>query len=192
MIQETYYGVMENYLPYHFLDDIIKRAFQEKELVGKVGISDRDKKLRDSRIVWLEDKWIFEYVTNLFSQINKNLGWNFSLIGPEPAQFTIYREGHFYGWHQDIRHSIDTDMTRKISMVIPLSDSSDYEGGDLEFYDSLIKPSKTKKNAIVTDERFRQKGNVIVFPSYVFHQVTKVTKGERLSLVIWCQGESWK
>ena len=31
-------------------------------------------------------------------------------------------------------------------------------------------------------------GTLIVFPSYLHHRVTPVTKGTRYSLVIWCLG----
>ena len=32
-------------------------------------------------------------------------------------------------------------------------------------------------------------GSIIVFPSYMYHQVTPVTKGNRYSLVLWALGE---
>ena len=38
----------------------------------------------------------------------------------------------------------------------------------------------------------RDQGYVAVFPSYVLHEVTPVTKGTRYSLVSWVTGKSFK
>ena len=38
----------------------------------------------------------------------------------------------------------------------------------------------------------KQIGDLVVFPSYVLHEVTPVTKGERNSLVCWVTGPSFK
>ena len=45
---------------------------------------------------------------------------------------------------------------------------------------------------IIKLEKLRIKGSAIIFPSYIYHQVTPVTKGERLSIVIWFNGEKWR
>ena len=62
-------------------------------------------------------------------------------------------------------------------MVLQLSDSKDYEGGDL-----MLMHSNTP-NIIE-----KKKGYLVAFPSYVLHEVTPVTKGERYSLVAWIHG----
>ena len=36
------------------------------------------------------------------------------------------------------------------------------------------------------------KGSIIVFPSFVWHRVTPVTKGERYSLIMWNLGQPWR
>ena len=38
----------------------------------------------------------------------------------------------------------------------------------------------------------RPQGSIIVFPSYVYHQVTPVTSGTRYSLVLWSLGQPFK
>ena len=50
--------------------------------------------------------------------------------------------------------------------------NNDYEGGKLIFYDKEYK---------------LKKGEIIVFPSNFLypHKVTKITKGERYSFVVW-------
>jgi len=34
----------------------------------------------------------------------------------------------------------------------------------------------------------KEKGTIICFPSYIIHRVSKVTKGQRRSLVLWIHG----
>ncbi len=70
---------------------------------------------------------------------------------------------------------------RKLSMVLQLSDPSEYEGGDLELF--------TSANPIITK---KQKGIIHAFPSYVMHRVTPVTKGVRKTLVVWIAGPRFK
>ena len=41
-------------------------------------------------------------------------------------------------------------------------------------------------------EEIRQKGSVIIFPSFVWHRVVPVTKGTRYSLVCWSAGNLFK
>ena len=47
------------------------------------------------------------------------------------------------------------------------------------------------KNNILTAKEAKNKGSVIVFPSFNWHQVSPVTKGTRYSLVIWCCGKPY-
>ena len=79
-------------------------------------------------------------------------------------------QGH-YGEHSDQSRSqiYDTKMT----ILVNLSEG-EYEGGDL-----IV-------NKAVTD--FRTPGSVIVFKSYLPHEVTPVTKGERISLTYFIKG----
>jgi PKHD-type hydroxylase len=38
----------------------------------------------------------------------------------------------------------------------------------------------------------KKQGTVIVFPSYVLHEVTPITQGTRHSLVAWLAGDPFK
>jgi PKHD-type hydroxylase len=70
-----------------------------------------------------------------------------------------------------------------MSIVIQLTDPSEYEGGDFEI-DSQY-PQLPK-------EEIREKGSVLVFPSFIPHRVTPVTKGVRRSLVSWIEGPKFR
>jgi len=80
-------------------------------------------------------------------------------------------------WHTDFA---GTRPFRKLSVSIQLSDPEDYEGGDLE----LLYGTEPQKLD-------RSRGALIVFPSFMLHRVTPVTRGARWSLVAWLLGKRW-
>ena len=71
-------------------------------------------------------------------------------------------------------------------MSVSLSDPKNYKGGDLEFDFRNVETGK--KPNIRKCKELLPKGSIVVFPSYVWHRVTPVTKGTRYSLVIWNLG----
>jgi PKHD-type hydroxylase len=100
----------------------------------------------------------------------------------ENFQYTVYNgeaeePGH-YTWHQDWNNS---GTPRKLSLVVQLSDPSEYEGGDLQIM-SGAEPTTVDKGL----------GKVVLFPSFMLHRVTPVTKGIRRSLVVWVTGPAFK
>jgi PKHD-type hydroxylase len=194
LILSPTFVLSENFIPNHVCDDIVKRGLSLQEHDGVLQGDKEDKQIRNSRVVWLDDTWIYDWISPHIEIMNKQIGWNVDFSTPEEIQFTKYKEGQFYGWHQDHTPKVNEEniTQRKVSVVVPLSDSSDYDGGDLEFYDSVINPDISNDKKILKDERTRQRGTIIVFPSFAYHRVTKVTRGERLSIVIWYKGELWK
>lgn len=140
------------------------------------------KEIRSSRIKWIPQSaewfWLYEKLGNYAVHANDAL-WNFNLYSmPEQIQYTEYlaSEGGHYGWHQDI--GPDILSLRKVSITVQLSEDEEYEGGELEFNGGLMAP----KGA----------GTVVIFPSYLMHRVSKVTKGTRKSFVLWLGGEHYK
>jgi PKHD-type hydroxylase len=154
------------------------------------------KKVRNSKIVFMNDPWLYNEITPFVQIANQSAGWNFNVDWNESFQFTSYKKGGHYDWHQDSwieayqnKDPNFNNKIRKLSVIISLSDPKDYEGGELLF--SFHNPnSKTKKHHKV--EQIRQKGSVVVFPSHLWHKVTPVTKGKRYSLVMWVLGPEWK
>jgi PKHD-type hydroxylase len=119
-----------------------------------------------------------EYITTSNSQL-----WNFNIsFSDDQIQYTEYSSNNKgkYDWHIDGFGG----TSRKLSLVIQLSDPSEYEGGDLQIRDYY------NEGQIITIPK--QIGLVIVFPSYLWHRVTPVTKGIRKSLVWWVGGEPFK
>ena len=74
---------------------------------------------------------------------------------------------------------------RKLSVTINLSDEKDYDGGELTF--DIGEHHEVGKK-IITNKDFKKQGTMVVFPSYMHHAVSPVTRGVRYSLVQWFLG----
>jgi PKHD-type hydroxylase len=112
---------------------------------------------------------------------NQSAGWGYEVNRQESIQIGRYRsenEGH-YDWHIDSDSPVD-GVQRKLSISILLSDPSEFEGGELQF-------KGIEDNNILTKQ-----GTIVVFPSFVEHRVTPVTKGVRYSAVTWASGPSFR
>lgn len=147
-----------------------------------------DKSVRSSSIKWIPQSqqwaWLYDKMMTMVVEANNTL-WHFDLHSVlDSIQYTEYydREGGHYGWHQDIGPGHLS--TRKISITVQLSDDSEYEGGDLEYW---------RGGDITNVEKApRGKGVVFIFPSFMMHRVTPVTKGTRRSFVLWVGGSHYK
>lgn len=143
--------------------------------------------IRDSRIAWIPQTdhtiWIYDRLSWIVRQLNGEF-YKFDIHGfSEDFQYSIYDEeyqGH-YTWHRDNGKLVPGTPPRKLSLVLQLSDPSDYEGGELEIF-TAPEPEAVNK----------EKGIISVFPSYTLHRVTPVTKGTRKTLVVWICGPAFK
>jgi PKHD-type hydroxylase len=143
------------------------------------------KDVRDSKISWLFSvdgiDWVFRRVTDITLNLNERF-FKFDLFGlNEGFQFTNYEApSGKYGKHVDRATNMSV---RKLSISIQLTDPKEYEGGELKLYDG------DDEEAITMD---KAQGTLIIFPSFVLHEVMPVTKGERNSLVTWVTGKQFK
>jgi len=139
--------------------------------------------VRKSEVAFVDDQWVYDLIWPFMTDANENAGWKYNIVAAESCQIARYTKGGFYTWHKDGigAHNGAFNLpdnkflhgnTRKLSMSILLND--DYEGGDLQFRSSS--PMQGGEGAI------------IVFPSFIEHQVTPVTRGIRYSLVTWFVG----
>ena len=100
---------------------------------------------------------------------------------------TKYTPGQHYDWHIDMGEETGT-LSRKLSMIVSLTDSSEYTGGDVEFQSFRSAPEGDRKIPPITNNSFKGKGTIIIFPSHIWHRVKPITKGIRYSLVGWWSG----
>ncbi len=143
------------------------------------------------------EKSLVDLLYSHFHEANRNI-YNFDIQFINDIQFTTYeapdldstdemkRKPGRYLMHQDVETTssehIPRPYNRKLSMSIQLSDPDDYEGGDFQFEDGLNPLPKES----------REKGSILIFPSFYMHEVTPVTKGTRHCLVTWIEGPRWR
>ena len=180
--------------PYH-----IANAFTQEELewignlhqlypyqdasIGGDKTSQLDESIRKSRIKWIhhDDRswWVYDKLVKHIEEANKTWGFAINSI-IDSIQYTEYYEGGgHYDWHMDVGNYPMNN--RKISVTIQLSSPDDYEGGDLEFWVGRT-PDKAPREHLLA----------ILFPSYLMHRVTPITKGVRKSLVVWVGGDTFR
>lgn len=162
-------------------------ALWKSEQQQRAGVSGGDEiyveELRKSAVIPImpetEHRWIFDRISALALQVNFER-YAFDVLGiHEPLQLAEYSEGDFFQWHMDFGPGASS--CRKLSLTVQLSDPDTYEGGDLQF--------------MINDKQVdapRDRGAVIVFPSFVLHRVTPVTSGRRRSIVGWISGVPYR
>jgi len=97
-----------------------------------------------------------------------------------PPVFNRYRDGGHYGTHTDaaLMRLPERNLTLRsdLSATLFLSDPDEYDGGEL-----------------VVEEQFGAQavklaaGDMVLYPSSSLHQVTPVTRGERVCAILWLQ-----
>ena len=131
----------------------------------------------------LETIFIFQKINNAIEMLN-NIYYGFNVYGYNLFQYTEYEKGGKYEFHTDTIFTKDKptySSTRKLSITICLNQQGiDYEGGNFEINDGTIQKVETPK------------GRLILFPSFMLHRITPITKGKRKSIVVWVEGPKFK
>tara|TARA_Y100000004_G_scaffold77892_1_gene87651 strand:+ start:1704 stop:2324 length:621 start_codon:yes stop_codon:yes gene_type:complete len=176
-------------------------AMGDSRLMGDALNKDK----RNSQNAWVPSHhWVGGFLWHYIMRANReNFLYDLRCIDGESIQYTRYREGQFYGWHNDaglagqykpvtVGNRIEglgqdflnenVEMVRKLSFVVQLSDPDDYEGGNLQLLDEMGKVYIAP----------RKRGTVILFDSRTQHRVQRVKSGVRKSLVGWTVGPRWK
>lgn len=158
---------------------------EHQATVGGNPDSEQLNRIRRSQVSWLsktpDTAWVFEKLAHVVSSLNSQF-FRFDLTGfGEALQLTNYDQSDhgMYGWHQDYGGNVSA--SRKLSIVLQLTDPSQYEGGNLQIMTSADPITVQKK-----------RGFIAAFPSYQLHQVTPVTQGSRQSLVAWISGPAFR
>jgi predicted 2-oxoglutarate/Fe(II)-dependent dioxygenase YbiX len=115
-------------------------------------------------------------ITDQVFDVNRRI-YDFRLVGIEhPVQLLWYgaQSADGYVAHMDIG---PVSSLRKLSFSLLLSDPDTFDGGDLSF--STPFPLA------------RTQGTLTIFPSYLRHEVTPVTRGDRYVIVGFAVGPSF-
>ena len=109
--------------------------------------------------------WVFDRVIDFINQKVK-LNW----ISNPHAIFRNYTNGSYFVKHKDNVDASKADK-RYLTISIQLSESNNYEGGDVIINDTEYLP--------------REIGSVFIWGTNVPHEVTPITSGERNSLIFF-------
>lgn len=130
--------------------------------------------------------WLYERVTNRVQLANDHyfgfdltgLSEEFQLLRYTAPQTSDAIAGH-YDWHQDF--GAGAMSTRKLSVVINLSDPEAYDGCDLHLMTHI-------------EERmpYKAQGEGVMFPTWTPHRVTDITRGVRYAMVAWVHGPRFR
>ena len=164
-----------------------------------------NKDKRNSQNAWVPtEHWLGGFLWHYISRANReNFLYDLRCIDGESMQYTQYGPGQFYSWHNDaglachykpltVGNRVEgraedfvqenTELVRKLSFVLQLSDPDDYEGGNLQLLDEAGKSYFAP----------RRRGTVVLFDSRTQHRVLPVKSGLRKSIVGWTVGPRWK
>jgi PKHD-type hydroxylase len=139
--------------------------------------------VRRTDLVWIrpaeETGFIFRRLSEICSYVNHDK-FQLDLLQFDGFQYSLYKPDGHYDWHVDTQTAPADGLFRKLSLVVMLSDPSDYEGGDF-----LLCPNGNNDDAM----RMRlNKGDLLAFYSHIAHKVEPVLSGDRVTLVTWAKG----
>ena len=179
----------------------------EDSRVGSREGSVVEENVRDAKNTWIPDThWSAGFVWHYVLKANReNFLYDIENIQGSTMQYTVYGEGQFYNWHQDLGISgfykpnvlpgqcdpqsnaqdyitRNTEMIRKLSFSLQLSDGDEYEGGQFQLLDESGKIYTAPK----------KRGTLIRFDARASHRVRKVKNGTRKSIVGWIVGPRWR
>lgn len=146
----------------------------------------KNETVRNCTISWIEvneeSKNFYVKLSSIVNQLNDKF-YKYDLTEMESFQYTEYdsNTSDFYTSHSDDGHKFN--LFRKLSVSVQLTDPCEYQGGELLFYRHSLSESVQAPKAL---------GSVIVFPSFVIHEVKKISLGSRKSLVTWINGPRFK
>jgi PKHD-type hydroxylase len=140
---------------------------------------------RRSKIAWIkpgfETDFIFMKLTDAIKRLN-DIYYKYDLTEMEDIQFSEYDES-YQGMYRNHTDDGFEAYQRKLSFSLQLTNSDEYDGGDLAIYRfRLDSPFHAR----------RDRGFLTVFNSSTIHEVTPVTRGTRYSLVGWAHGPRFK
>lgn len=182
-----YWVTVPNLFNNNQINKIVELCEQSEQEPASI-INGKDFDIRKSNVSYHnlneQNSWIFDNINYAIEELNNHF-YNFEIYGYDAFQYTKYlsSENGKYNYHTDTvfgkNKPITMTNTRKLSAVVLLSEpEEDFTGGEFEIFLHGKVPM--------------QKGQLILFPSFMVHKVNEVTSGERKSLVVWVEGPKFK
>jgi PKHD-type hydroxylase len=140
---------------------------------------------RDTTVCFVpSNNWFTNKMYEFGLEANKTCGWNFDITTHENIQYATYEPGQHYNWHIDTFFLTPPEKSltdRKITVVCLMNDLSEFEEGELQI-------SMGGTEYIIPLE----KGSIVAFPSFLYHQVTPIKSGVRKSSTMWLSGPRFR
>lgn len=114
--------------------------------------------------------------TDIIPNLNKKLN-EIGIIDSPSFNINKYTIGSFFEKHKDMGGKNDPNSERVKTLIINLSNESDYGGGDLIINNTIVN---------------KKSGSAFLFPSTTLHELKPITNGVRYSLVIWLRDNNLK
>ena len=133
-----------------------------------------------SDVYWLKTEaapaWLVERVRDILAEAAGQFA--FDISAPlEDLKLMKYRRNQRVPWHVDCGGG--RTSTRKLTLTALLSAPGEFAGGALTV-------------AGYPNELHRDIGDVVIFPSFLAHKVTTVTRGTRHTLIAWAHGTPFR
>ncbi len=158
------------------IDTIIEELWLDVKVIGNENLHVGSRQKLRGQIT----SFPFSDIKEITKQANDDI-FDFDLLGiidQDYPQVFKYTENQYYNLHVDINPFAPS---RKISFVINLSDTDEYEGGEIKFL-----------NTNMEDRNHMRQGTILIFPSFIPYEITPVTKGTKLIIVGHVHGAIFK
>lgn len=167
-------------IPEDICDHIIKKYDSDSLEYGIISNSEIDLKVRNVKTAGVKKT---DWITSIFHYYGFDANFEnfkYRISGVSNPQFLKYMPGMFYDVHCDTSKDMTSEsFYRKLTVVLNLSDPSEYTGGDFIIYGDGL-------NEITLNQK---KGSIHIFPSFYNHKVNIIESGIRYSMVGWILGE---
>jgi PKHD-type hydroxylase len=121
-------------------------------------------------------------ILDLIRNTNEDV-FGYDLFARNPSSFNINRyknNKNEYPYHID-GQELGSTSDIKLTAILNLSENK-YEGGEFQIF--------TGEDRTVTE--INSPGDLLIFPSNIYHRVLPVTSGERITLSMWFSGPNYK
>lgn len=183
------------YVQHAFSMDFVNKM--ESFLDNKYNENNQDTKIdsvRSGQSVFIDNLEYKQLLMEHINTINDVYGLSWDLTDIEDLQYSHYNEKGYSNWHSDTRPGPYSDNApevlqgkiRKLSIILQVNDKNNFVGGEIE----IVKGLPNEKDHI--KEITLNKGDMLVFPSFVPHRVKSIDKGIRKALVGWVIGPPFK
>ena len=159
------------------------RNIDGQEATVKRDVTLYNTKIRDTTVKFAPEWYWFNGVLHQIGiEANYKTGWNYNITQLETIQYAEYKPGQHYKWHIDTNLLQGHPSDRRTTVICAMNDMDEYTGGQLQI--------KTINGKVFEPEL--NKGDVIVFPSFLLHRVTPVKSGIRYSATMWLSGPAFR